>query len=352
MDGDRLVLDGGEGEGGGQILRTALSLSLITGRPFRIDNVRAQRKPPGLRPQHLACVRGALAVSASQARGDEVGSSTLELDPGAVRSGDYELEVGTAGSSPLLLQCLYYPLALAGGAELLLRGGTHVPSSPSFHYLARVWLPAIRAWGFGGRLALSYAGFYPEGAGEWTASIPAAVSGPNRVDVPSRGKLEDVEVISMVAGLPFDIAERQAKAAVAALRERGVVANAQCVPLPTTRSRGSAVLVCAHFENTFAGFSALGEKGLAAEQVGRNVAKQLGHFMEGPGSIDEHLADQLLLPAALLAAGRLGAAAPASTHYRAQVRTEHLATNARVIERFLPVKIELSSADDVWVKPA
>src|SRR5215218_8750602 len=168
-----VVLDGGEGEGGGQIVRTALSLSLITGRPLHLHHLRANRRPSGLRPQHLACVRGAEAISGGTSEGAAVGASEIHFTPRPVRPGDYLLEVGTAGSTPLLLQCLFYPLALAGGGTLTLRGGTHLPKSPSFHYLQEVWLPVMRAYGLPAALSLTHAGFYPEGAGELRAQIDA-----------------------------------------------------------------------------------------------------------------------------------------------------------------------------------
>src|SRR4051794_34755202 len=215
-------LDGSEGEGGGQILRSAISLSLITGRPFQISRLRERRDPSGLRPQHLACVRGAEALSSSTCQGATVGASELSFTPGPVRPGDYLLEVGTAGSVPLLLQCLFYPLALAGGGKLTLRGGTHLPHSPSYHYLANVWLPVMHAYGLHASLSLTHAGFYPEGGGEFHAEISAPAEPPRLVDLPARGTLHDITVSSFVGGLPFPTADRQSRAAEAALRERGI----------------------------------------------------------------------------------------------------------------------------------
>ncbi len=344
-------LDGSEGEGGGQILRSALSLSMITGRPFQIEKIRAKRKPGGLRPAHLACVRGAETVSSSQSEGAEVGSEELSFVPGPVKPGEYVIEVGTAGSTPLLFQCLFYPLALAGGGMLTLRGGTHVPHSPVFHYLSWIWLPAVEAFGLRARLQLRHAGFYPEGAGEWRATVLPREEPPNRVDVPSRGTLGEVEVSSFVAGLPFELAERQAKAAVGALRERGIHSQAESVPLPATRSQGTVVFIRAEFENTAAGFTALGDRGRRSEDVGREAADQLARFMEGGGAIDEHLGDQLLMPAALLAAGLLGPSSPATTLFKPSRITEHLTTHARVLERFLPeVEISVDASGIVQVQ--
>lgn len=341
-----VVLDGAEG--GGQMLRTALTLSLLTGRPFRIENIRGRRRPPGLRPQHLACVRGAEAISGGRSEGAQVDAPVLTFFPGQVEPGEYLLEVGTAGSTPLLFQCLYFPLALAGGGELTLRGGTHVAHSPSFQYLHWVWLPMLERYGLGAKLQLRYAGFYPEGAGDWRASIPERGPAPAGIDLLARGTLRTVEVTSLVAGLPFEIAERQARAAVGALRERGIYTHAQNLPLPTTRSQGTAVFIRAEFEHSVAGFTALGERGKRAEVVGREAAEQLSVFMESGGAIDEHLGDQILLPAGLLAAGLLGE--PAPTRFRTAAVTAHLESNARVIERFLPVAIAIAPDGEVAVR--
>jgi RNA 3'-terminal phosphate cyclase (ATP) len=345
-------LDGSEGEGGGQILRSALSLSLITGRPFHMTRVRANRQPSGLRPQHLACVRGAEALSGGRSEGAEVGASELRFEPGTVRPGDYVLEVGTAGSTPLLFQCLFYPLALAGGGSLTLRGGTHLPHSPSYHYLVGVWLPVAQAYGMSASLRLVHAGFYPEGAGEFIAEVGPLREPPRRVELPARGTLRDISVGSFVGGLPFSIAERQSKAAVAALRERGIYSHAENRPLPTTRSVGTVTFILAQFENTIAGFTALGARGRPAEEVGREAAEAVVRFMESGGALDEHLGDQILLPAALLAAGKLGPASPGTTRYTTERVTEHLTTHARLLERFLPVRVTVEPGGAVEVAPA
>lgn len=351
-DDGPVELDGSEGEGGGQILRSALSLSLITGRPFHLRHVRARRQPSGLRPQHVACVRGAEALSGGQAEGADVGASEVRFVPGRVRPGEHVVEVGTAGSTPLLFQCLFYPLALAGGGSLTLRGGTHLPHSPSYPYLAGVWQPMARAFGLHMTLRLVQAGFYPEGAGEIVAEVEPVREPPRRVEFAARGTLRDISVSSFVGGLPFDIAERQSLSAVAALRERGFPSHEVNRPLPTTRSVGSVTFLLAQFEHTLAGFTALGRRGHPAEAVGREAAEALTRFMESGGALDEHLADQILLPAALLAAGRLGAATTGVTRFVPERVTEHLTTHAWLIERFLPVRVTVEPDGAVEVAPA
>ena len=334
-----LILDGAEGEGGGQILRSALSLSLVTARPFRIVRIRANRAPAGLRPQHLACVRGAVAISGARCEGAGVGSSELEFHPAPVQPGNYLLDVGTAGSAPLLLQCLYYPLVLAGPSQLTLRGGTHVPFSPSYHYLAWVWLPMLSAFGLGGQLQLRRAGFYSEGGGEFKAILERRRAQPGAVQFASRGTLTEMDVTSFVGGLPFELAERQARTAVAALRERGIACNAENLPLPTGRSAGTMLFIRAQFEHTMAGFTSLGERTSAADEVGREAAQQLADFMKSGGAVDVHLADQFLLPAGLLAGGALRPGMPLPTVFSTSAISAHLRTNASVVEKFLPVRV-------------
>jgi RNA 3'-terminal phosphate cyclase (ATP) len=281
-----------------------------------------------------------------------MGGSELAFFPGRVSAGSYVLEIGTAGSATLLFQCLYFPLALAGESELTLRGGTHVRHSPSFHYLAWIWLPAMRMFGLGGELHLRRAGFYPEGAGEFRAVIAPKANPPSSLHWPARGTLREMEVTSFVGSLPLEIAERQTQAAVAALREIGIYCIAENLPLPAAPSAGTGVFIRAQFENTIAGFSALGERGKPAEEVGREAAKQVAEFMESGGAVDEHLGDQLLVPASLLAAGRLGAAQPASTEFTPAKITSHLRTNASVLQKFLPVTVEVSPSGRVQIAPA
>jgi RNA 3'-terminal phosphate cyclase (ATP) len=343
--GERIHLDGSEGEGGGQILRTALSASLITGRPFEIVRIRARRKQPGLRPQHLACVRGAEAITggAASSEGAQVGAERLVFEPAPVKAGDYLLEIGTAGSTPLLLQCLFYPLVLAGGGSLTLKGGTHLPHSPTYHYLSWIWAPTMAAYGLPVDLRLRYAGFYPKGAGEVSAHLLPRTEPPLRVELPARGTLQEVHVTSFVGGLSFDIAERQAKSAVALLRGKGIPSQVEKLPLPVTVSVGTSVFVRAQFEHTAAGFSALGERGRRAEEVGEDAASQLSAFMETAGALDEHLADQILVPAALLAGGLLGPVR-GQTRFTTSRVTDHLLTNARVLERFFDVVVAVDAA--------
>lgn len=359
MAGDLpIVLDGGAGEGGGQILRTALALSAITGTPFAIHRVRANRLKPGLRAQHREAARATAQLCDAEVRGAEVGSGRLEFRPRRrAQPGEHAFDIGTAGSAPLLFQTLCWPLALAPGpSRLTLRGGTHQAHAPSFHYLALVWAQGVARLGFRVELALQAAGFYPEGGGEFTATVHPAHSMPP-LDLRTRGTLLETEVLSTVAGLPFQIAERQAERALKRLRDLGIAAQAQCVPLPARASRGSHLLVVSRFERCRAGHGALGEKGKPAETVADEAVGALAEFLARGAAVDRHLGDQLLLPAALLAAGLVPAPAgivPA-TRYSVSAVTAHLATNADVIRRFLDVEVAVmgreGEAGEVRVQP-
>ncbi len=341
-----VVIDGREGEGGGQVLRSALTLSLITGKPFRLEHVRAKRKPAGLKAQHLTCVTGAAAVGSAKVEGAELGSSTVEFHPGEVSTEPRVLDVGTAGATSLLLQCLFYPLALAGGAHLTLKGGTHVTFSPSFDYLARVWLPMVRCYGLDVTLHLDAAGFFPQGGGSVRAEIQA-LQKPEKgepLDFAPDEQVTRAEVLSIVGGLPLDIARRQNDAASERLGRARLKVETEVVAPKVKSSKGSATLVWTKLESGLcAGESWLGERGVSAEEVGRVAAEHFLEFVESGGSFDVHLGDQVLLPAALAAAGFLGP--KRATHFVAAEVTEHLTTHVQVIQRFLEVEVAIDGRE-------
>ncbi|MBL8917302.1 MAG: RNA 3'-phosphate cyclase [Myxococcaceae bacterium] len=343
-----IVLDGSEGEGGGQVLRSALSLSIITAQPFRLEKVRAKRRPPGLKAQHLTCVEGAARLSDAEVEGASIGSNTVTFRPRAAKAGAFGFHVGTAGSTNLLLHCLVYPLALAGGGALTLTGGSHVIASPSFDYVARVWAPLVRRWGFVVRLELELAGFFPEGGGRLWAQIEPVARGEDPA-LSTRPVVDRLVVRSVVGGLPLDIAHRQAETARRALTDLGLAVETDVESLPVAHSRGTAVLVLAESNGrAIAGFSALGERRVPAEEVGRSAARDARDWLRGVGALDEHAGDQVLLPMGLAAAGLLGAARP--SRFRAQAITDHLTTHARVLEAFLPIRVTLQG-DSVEVSP-
>ncbi len=353
MSGDpEIVLDGSAGEGGGQILRTALALAAITGRSFAIRRVRANRIKPGLRPQHREATLATARLCQAEVTGAEVGSDRVEFRPhSSPAAGEYVFDIGTAGSTPLLFQTLCWPLAMAGGrSQVTLRGGTHQQYSPTFHDLALIWAPAVARLGFKFELALQAAGFYPEGGGELTAVVEPAHPMPP-LDLRHRGTLEQVEVVAMVAGLPFAVAERLADRALRKLREIGIAAEATRVPVPARRSAGSHLLVVASFARTRAGFGALGETGATGDAPARaadGATSAFARFLQGGAAVDRYLGDQLVVPAALAAAGLLHpppGVVPA-TRYTVAAVTKHLLTNVEVVKRFLDVDVSVLGREE------
>lgn len=354
-----IEIDGGLGEGGGQILRSALSLSAVTGQPFRISRIRHDRLKPGLRPQHLAAARATAALCQGILAGDEVGSGEISLEPRQVASRtSWRFDIGTAGSAPLLFQTLCWPLALSGApTQLCLLGGTHQDHSPSFHYLALVWAPAMARLGFSFDLSLQRAGFYPEGGGELSARVAPPRAMPP-LDLRHRGTFLEAHVVSLVAGVDFSVAERQADRAERRLREAGVPCTPTAVPMPGGPSRGSHLLVVARFERIRSGHSATSEAGREPDRVADAAVSDLSRFLDGRGAVDRHLADQLLLPAALVAAGRVPRpeGVERTTTFTVGEVTRHLVTNAEVVRRFLPVDVGIEGREGgegtVTVRPA
>ena len=330
-----LRIDGSFGEGGGQILRSALTLAVVTGREVGIENIRAGRRPPGLRPQHLKAVQGCVAICGARVEGARPGSTRLSFWPGAVRAGRYRLDVGTAGAVSLIFQTLFLPLAFAAGpSQLSLRGGTHVPWSPSFHYLERQFLPATRRLGLQAGLRLPRAGFYPQGGGLMEVEIAAA----NRLSplvVTAPGPLQRIDGLSVVAGLDLEIARRQARRAQEVLAPLGVPVNLPEALLPSV-GKGTMLLLQAHFAAGSSCHFALGARGKPAERVAEEAAEELLRTLAAGAPMDEHLADQLLLPLAFC---------PGRSCFRTPRVTGHLLTNAWVIRQFLPVAIRIDGEE-------
>lgn len=326
-----IEIDGALGEGGGQVLRSALSLSLMTGRAFRLSHIRANRDQPGLRPQHLAAVQAAVQVCNAEVSGDRLGSAQIHFVPGRVRSGDYFFDIGTAGATSLVLQTLLLPLALAPGESCVtVRGGTHVPWSPCFHYLDWQWRPFLDRLRVPFTLTMPMAGFYPQGGGELRARIPGSAQ-PQGLSVGKRGALRRIRGLSAVANLPLEIAERQrdrARCRLQALRPETTPAL-DLADLPA-RSRGTVLVLLAEFEAGQACCFALGARGKRAEKVADEAVDELASFLRSDGAVDPWLADQLLLPLAIV---------DRNSALRTSRVTRHLLTNAQVIRLFLPVDI-------------
>ncbi len=321
-----LRVDGSYGEGGGQILRSSLTLSLLTGKAFELVNIRAKRPKPGLRPQHLTCVKAAQKISQAEVEGARIGSLYLRFVPGKIRPGAYTFEIGTAGATGLVFQTVALPLAQAGAARLILKGGTHVPYAPCFHYLAKVYAPVLHLLGYEFELELRRYGFYPAGGGEVKASI-----NPRRParDLTLKGpfKPEKVEVISVVSeDLPSHIRTRQAKQATEILTKAGLAPLAR-LEKARSSSPGTLVFVWAEDGVKRVGFFSLGKKGKPAEKVAEEAVYQFLDFLKTGAAVDPYLSDQLLLPAAIN---------PVKTCFESARLTRHFFTNLWVINQFLP----------------
>lgn len=337
-EADTVTLDGSEGEGGGQMLRSSLSLSLVTGTPVRVVNVRAGRAKPGLLRQHLTALRAAAELSGARVEGAELGSREVLFAPGAVAPGAYTFRVGTAGSATLVMQTVLPALLRADGpSTVAFEGGTHNPMAPPYEFIARAFVPVINRMGPAVECSLERAGFYPAGGGRFTMTVTPSKA-LARVELMERGEVRDVGVVARVAGLPENIARREVTAARAVLGWPWAQLTTEV--LPREQGPGNVVLVTVACEHATEVFARVGEKGRSAEAVGAAVAQEAAAWLAAGVPVGEHLADQLLLPMALGGGGRFVTTEP----------TLHTTTNARVIERFLPVEIGWEKRDErAWV---
>jgi RNA 3'-terminal phosphate cyclase (ATP) len=333
-----LTIDGRMGEGGGQVLRSALSLSVALGRPVRVTNVRGGRKKPGLLRQHLAALRASCAISGGVEEGGELGSAEVLLRPGPVRGGTFELGIGSAGSTLLVLQTVLPPLLLAEGpATLVLEGGTHNPMAPPFEFLAQTFVPQLAKTGAEIELELLRPGFHPAGGGLVRARV-SPLARPRPLELLERGAPRRQHCEIGLAHLPTAIAEREWQALSRRLGWR----PEQRVERDVSRSAGPGNTLSVHleFEHVTEVLTAFGERGLSAERVAEQVAREARRYLDSEAPVGEHLADQLMIPLALLAGGR----------YRTLQPSRHARTNAEVVNLFLPgaVRLEEHGPDD-WI---
>lgn len=331
-----LVLDGSKGEGGGQILRTALALSLCTGRAFRLENVRAGREKPGLRRQHLTAVRAAQEIGGAGVAGAELGATRLEFSPSALRPGHYSFDVGTAGSTSLVLQTVLPALLTAAEpSSLVLCGGTHNPQAPPFEFLERSFLPLVRRLGPVVKAKLDRPGFYPAGGGRVRVEVrPAAALAP--LELLERGALRGIRATALVANLDPEIGRRELRVV-----QRGLDVPPAVLRLETVRSPGpgNALVVELETERVTEVCTGFGQRGRRAEAVAAAACAQARAWLEAGAPVGAYLADQLLLPLAL-AGGEA---------FRTVEPTAHARTNAWVIEQFLPVRVEFRADGGTWV---
>jgi RNA 3'-terminal phosphate cyclase (ATP) len=343
---ETIEIDGSYGEGGGQVLRTSLSLAAITGQPIRITGIRAGRRRPGLAAQHLTAVRAAARICHGQLSGDELGSTMLEFIPGGVvQSGTYSFDVsevqqgGSAGAITLVLQTILLPLALVDGdSQVTLRGGTHVIFSPTMTYIEQVYLPMLKHMGIEAQVELGAWGWYPQGGGEVEMLVKGGCQ-LNGIDLLERGNLRQVRGLAVVTELPAHIPQRMANRAENWLRQAGLKASVQAFREKGV-APGAGIFLTAEYQHSLTGFGGFGRLRLSSEKVAEIACEQLLKFHQTGAPIDEHLADQLLLPAAL---------ASRESRYRVAQVSTHLTTNATVIEKFGLAQITIDATAKIVV---
>jgi RNA 3'-terminal phosphate cyclase (ATP) len=332
---DIITIDGSQGEGGGQIIRTSLSLAAVTGKAVTVRNVRARRSKPGLQPQHLMAVQAAAALCDAATDGAAVGSQQFTFAPTVpVKPGDYRFDIGTAGAAPLVIQTVLIPLALAGGeSRVTVKGGTHVPHAPAAQYLQHVYAALLAEHGLSADIDSPAAGFFPRGGGEITAKILPSWFTP--VDLTERGRLRGIDVYVVTSQLPEHVAERGASAAAKELRGFRKPA-VHTLDLPS-RGQGAAVVIVAECDTARVGFSAIGERGKPMERVAEEACRDFAAWYRTEAACDEHLADQLVLPMALT---------PGESRWTTSQVTEHLRTVLWLTAQFLPIEFDLEEHSD------
>lgn len=330
-----ITIDGSHGEGGGQILRSSLALSIATGKPFRIQNIRANRKRPGLLRQHLTAVQAAKAISGANVQGDELGSRELTFEPGPIQPGEHAFSIGSAGSATLVLQTVLLPLAQAAEpSEIVVEGGTRNPLAPPFDFLEKSYLPLLARMGVRVEATLERMGFVPAGGGRVRVRVHPGTLG--RLELEDPGRLLRRRAVATVASLPTHISQRE----LDVLRDRlGLHKGEEVERVIEGQGPGNVAHVELHYEHVTLVLTSFGERGLLAEKVAQRLANEVRRVIRAKVAADEHLADQLLLPMALGGGGRFTTLEP----------TPHARTHADIIRTFLERETSFDRLDrDRW----
>jgi len=329
-----IIIDGSEGEGGGQVLRYACALSLLTGEPFTIENIRGGREKSGLMRQHVTAIEAACVIGAAECSGLAVGSSSIVFRPGRVTPGDYHFAVGTAGSTGLVLQTILVPLMLADApSRIVIEGGTHAMAAPPFEFIERTLLPVINRMGPTVSTRLARHGFFPRGGGRIEVDIDPA---PLRaIACVERGALRRVGATAILAGIPFDVGERELKMAAKTLPDWPPEAFATR-QLPAEQGPGNALLIEAEFDHVTEVMSAFGKIGIPAERLAKTAAGRMGGYLASEAFAGPYLQDQLLLPFAMAGGGVFSTVKP----------SQHTLTAAALIERFTGVRFAIAPRED------
>lgn len=326
-----IAIDGAEGEGGGQILRSSLSLAICTQQAFRITNIRARREKPGLLRQHLTAVKAAEAICGAEVVGAEMGARELTFRPGRIQPGAHSFAIGTAGSCTLVLQTVLPPLLTASAhSTVRITGGTHNKASPPFDFLERSFLPLVRKMGAQVRLELRSHGFYPKGGGEIVAHITPTTR-LEKLELHTRGERTRAYAEAYIAALPMHIAQRELE--VIGRRLNWTPEQLFLRGLPNDMGPGNAVTITIEHANVTEVVTGFGERGVRAETVAQDAAEEARDYIASSAPVGVHLADQLLLPMALAGGGSFSTGSI----------TQHLRSNALVIEKFTARRVTTES---------
>lgn len=323
-----IAIDGSYGEGGGQILRTSLALSLVTGRPFRIDKIRAGRRKPGLMRQHLAAVNAAAEIGNAQISGHTIGSKAFTFAPQTIRPGRFHFDIGSAGSCTLVLQAVLPALIIAEvPSEIVLEGGTHNPSAPPFDFLTQAFLPLVNRMGPQVEAQLEKPGFFPGGGGRIRVLVtPTTALNPLILD--ERGAIQRCSARALVSNLSLGIARRELDTVEKTLGWKPDCLEA--VAVENARGPGNVLTLAVESEALTEVFTGFGKRGVPAEKVAVRAAEQVMAYLAMDVPVGRYLADQLLVPMAMGSGGR----------FRALTPSRHTTTNIDIIRRFLDVACE------------
>ena len=334
----RITIDGSFGEGGGQVLRSSLALSLITGKPFEIHHIRSKRKKPGLMAQHLTSVNAAVEIGCAKVSGNIIGSTTVIFDPTCINAGNYHFNIGTAGSCTLVLQTILLPLMISDKpSSICIEGGTHNPFAPPYDFLKKAFLPLIQQMGPEVSIQLITHGFYPKGGGKIEVNISPSKE-LKHFTLCDRGQLITINAIAKVAQLPESIAQRELK--TIAKKMNITDNNLHLETINNSNGPGNVVSVEIQSEHCTEVFTEFGKIGVSAEKVASKVARSASQYLLEPVAVGKYLADQLLMPMAMTGKGKFTTLAP----------SQHTLTNIEIIKKFLDVEFRINHLSEQCVE--